>query len=358
MEDPAKLPRRKRRTQSAPTLADVAQAADVSPMTVSRVINDEPNVLEATREKVRDAIQRLGYIPNLAARSLAGARQCRIALLHSNPSAAYLSELMVGSLAQARESDAELIVEHCPEGEPVADLVRRLGSHRLDAVLLPPPLCDSHDLLDALHEAGLLLAQIATNAPAAFARAVSIDDRAAARAMTEHLIGLGHRNLALVTGNANQTASKSREQGFRDALMAAGLPCDPAWIVQGDFSYRSGLAAAERLLSRTPRPTAIFASNDDMAAAIVATAHRNGLDVPADLSVCGFDDTAMASSIWPELTTIRQPILDMARLAVRGLCEGVRGTRAEGMVVGSLTQLGFELVHRSSDAPPGSRPVT
>jgi LacI family transcriptional regulator len=353
MKDAAKLPRRRRRTQSAPTIADVARVAGFSPMTVSRVINAEPNVLEATRDKVREAIEGLGYIPNLAARSLAGARKCRIALLYSNPSVGFLSEFMVGSLVQARESDAELIVEHCPEDQSPYDLVQRLGAYRLDAVLLPPPLCDDKALLEALRQAGLLLAQIATSDPAPFARAVSIDDRAAARAMTEHLIGLGHRRLALVTGNPNQTASKSREQGFRDALAAAGVPCNPAWIVQGDFSYRSGLKAAEKLLGTDQRPTAIFASNDDMAAAAVATAHRHGLKVPRDLSICGFDDTAMALSIWPELTTIRQPIADMTRLAVRSLCDDVRGESSGAMTPGRLTGIAFELIRRSSDAAPG-----
>ena len=133
-----------------PTVADVARHAGVSPMTVSRVINREPNVLPATRAKVDEAIAALGYVPNAAARSLAAGQQCRIALLHANPSAAYLSEVLMGSLAQASQIDAQLIVEHCELDEDPQALVRRLAGHRVDAVLLPPPLCDDAALVAAL----------------------------------------------------------------------------------------------------------------------------------------------------------------------------------------------------------------
>ena len=139
--------RKPRSGTRGPTVADVARHAGVSPMTVSRVINSEPTVLPATCEKVTAAIEALGYVPNPAARSLAGGRQCRIALLHANPSAAYLSEFLMGSLAQASQFDVQLIVEHCDIAPSPAELVRKLAGHRVDAVLLPPPLCDDAALL-------------------------------------------------------------------------------------------------------------------------------------------------------------------------------------------------------------------
>ena len=145
--------------------------------------------------------------------------------------------------------------------------------------------------------------------------------------MTRHLLGLGHRRIAFINGHPNQTASGQRFRGFIEGMTEAGLPVGSDQVAQGFFSYRSGLAAAEKLLEDF-RPTAIFASNDDMAAATMAVAHRKGLDVPRDLAVAGFDDTPVATTVWPELTTIRQPIAEMAREAVRLLIEQVRGGRA------------------------------
>lgn len=339
---------RRRRRGGKPTVADVARAAEVSPMTVSRVINGAAGVLPETRRKVEEAIAALGYVPNVAARALAGARQFRIAMLHSNPSAAYLSEFLVGSLAGAADKDAQLIIEHWDGSEGAEALARRLESHRIDAVVLPPPLCEDAPLLAALANHDLPTAQVATGSPAAPCHAVSIDDVGAAEAITRHLIGLGHRRIGFIGGDPNQSASALRQQGYEIALSEAGLQREAALIAAGDFTYRSGLAAAEALLALPERPSAIFASNDDMAAAVVAVAHRHRLDVPRDISVCGFDDTAMATTIWPELTTIRQPISGMAREAVTVLAKALGG--AKGAVQHHC--LPFELIVRGSTSRP------
>ncbi len=337
--------------RKGPTLADVARAAGVSPMTASRVVNREANVLPATREKVEQAIAALGYVPNAAARNLASGKQCRIALLHSNPSSAYLSEFLMGSLAQASVVNAQLVVEYCEDTDTADTLVDKLRSHRVDAVLLPPPLSDDSALVESLHAQGLPVAQIATGEPQAFAHAVSIDDEAAAHAMAKHLVSLGHSRIGFITGDSNQTASALRLKGYESALREAGLDVDRVLIRKGDFSYRSGLAASEKLLARPSRPTAIFASNDDMAAAAVATAHRHGLNVPADVSICGFDDTAMATTIWPELTTVRQPVAEMARTATALLEEAVRNRSGEQSKPRHIV-LDYAIVHRDSDGPP------
>jgi LacI family transcriptional regulator len=344
-------PPRARSGTRRPTVADVARHAGVSPMTVSRVINCEPNVLPATREKVNAAIALLGYVPNPAARSLAGAQHCRIALLHANPSAAYLSEFLMGSLAQASLIDAQLIVEHCDLAEAPTELVRRLAAHRVDAVLLPPPLCDSDALLAALRAADVPMAQIATGCPVPFAHALTIDDEAAAYAMTVHLIGQGHSRIGFILGAANQTASALRRAGHARALSEWGLTISPELVVQGDFTYRSGLAATEALLALAERPTAIFASNDDMAAAAVAVAHRHRLEVPDDLSVCGFDNSAMSTTIWPEITTIHQPVAEMARQATVLLTEAVRSRAASRASASQHIRLEFQLLCRASDGP-------
>jgi LacI family transcriptional regulator len=323
--------------QSAPTIADVAKAAGVSPMTVSRVINSEASVIERTREKVQAAIEAIGYRPNAAARTLAGGQQCRIALLYSNPSAGYLSELLVGSLAEAKARNVELTIEPCDAGEAAAALVQRIRTHRINAVLLPPPLCDDAALLAEFHAAGLPVAQVASGAPDSRALAVTIDDEAAAHAMTTRLIGMGHRTIAFITGADDQTASALRRTGHIRALTEAGIVPAPELFASGDFSYRSGLAAAERLLACETRPTAI------------AAAHRAGMEVPRDISICGYDDTAIATAIWPELTTIRQPVAEMARCAVRLLSDAVRSA---GNPAPRHERLDFQLVPRDSDTVP------
>jgi LacI family transcriptional regulator len=335
-----------------PTIADVAKLAKVSQMTVSRVINGEGNVRAETRDVVNAAIRQLDYSPNPAARRLAGVAQVRIGLLFSNPSEAYLSAFLLGSLDQAGQSDIQLVVQKCELGDHERDVTERLIRGGIDGIILPPPLCDSPAVLDVLLAADIPTVVVATGAPPPQAGAVAIDDRAAARAMTEHLLALGHRRIGFIKGNDNIHASGERLAGYRDALIAAGLSPDAMLVARGLFDYRSGLTAAEQLLDLAAPPTAIFASNDDMAAASVAVAHRRGLDVPRDLTVCGFDDSALATTIWPELTTIRQPIADMSRVAVQLLATMLTERREAGRIVARQVTLDYTLVRRRSDAPP------
>lgn len=342
------------RQTGAPTIADVAALAGVSMMTVSRVINSEPTVRATTREAVNEAIAKLNYAPNRAARSLAGGAQLRLGLLYANPSESYLSAFLVGSLDQASRMDVQLIVQKCEIGENERAAVERMIGGGLDGVILPPPLCDAPDVLDLLEQAKLPAVAVATARPTPSIAAVSIDDRGAACEMTRHLIALGHTRIGFITGNPNLSASAERLAGYRDALEGAGIAFDPACVGQGLFTYRSGLDAAEELLAQADAPTAIFASNDDMAAATVAIAHRRGLDVPSDLTVCGFDDSALATTIWPELTTIQQPIAEMSRRAVEMLVKMLRG-KDEGADCPRAT-LDYRLVRRQSDAAPRRRP--
>jgi len=343
-----------RRQKQLATISDVARLAGVSAMTVSRVINREANVRDATRQMVEQAITELNYAPNLAARSLAGVRQLRIGLLYSNPSAGYLSEFLVGSLDQASRSAAQLVVEKCDIGDHEIEVARQLIDAGIDGIILPPPLCDSEGVLAVLEESGTPAVVVATGRPRAGVLSVAIDDFAAALAMTDHILSLGHRRIGFIAGNPNQTASARRLEGYRAALDRAGIASDLALVAEGLFTYRSGLDAAELLLDVADPPTAIFAANDDMAAATVAVAHRRGIDVPGDLTVCGFDDTTLATAIWPELTTIHQPIADMSRIAVETLVAAVREQRGEGDPLARI--LDFTLIRRQSDAPPRKRP--
>jgi LacI family transcriptional regulator len=346
------LPKSPRAQPGVPTIADVATEAGFSLMTVSRVVNGEKNVRESTRDAVLKAIEKLNYHPNQAARTLAGVEPIRIGLLYSNPSAAYLSRFLLGSLEQARRHHVQLLIEKCDNGITEAETaIRGLLAGGVDGIILSPPLCDSQPLLDMIAETGILAIVVANWQPNRVS-IVRIDDQEAVAAMTRHILALGHRRVGFIVGNPEHKASEQRLTGFRVAMEAAGLALPDELVAQGAFTYRSGLSAAERLLDLPDRPTAIFASNDDMAAATVAVAHRRHLDVPTDLTVCGFDDTDFAQSIWPELTTIHQPIAQMSRTAVDMLVAQITARRAGKTMPVAETMLDFTLIRRESDAPP------
>lgn len=341
-----------RRSVGAPTIADVAREARCSPMTVSRVINGEGNVREETRLQVLDAVAKLNYAPNRAARSLAGAEQLRIALMFDNPSASYLSEFLMGALEEATRADVHLVVQACENMAQAKPLMRHLADGGITAFILPPPLCDDQSVLDLVSEVGAVAIAVGPGKATGTHAAVLIDDFQAAYDMTKHIIDLGHERIGFIIGNPEQVASGRRLNGYKSALEDAGIAVRDDLIVQGRFTYRSGMQGAERLISVQPRPTAIFASNDDMAAATVAVAHRRHLDVPNDITVCGFDDTAMASTIWPELTTIRQPIREMTAWAVSAAVRIVKARRSGERADMEQKLLPYTLVRRESDSAP------
>lgn len=345
-----------RRSGKVVTIHDVARHAGVSPMTVSRVINSEANVREETRARVAASVKALRYSPNLAARSLASAGAMHIGIFFRNPSAGYLTELLLGSLEQSTRSGCQLVIEQCGGEDQDREAILRVAKGGIDGVILPAPMCDSEAALKAVDEAGIPAVLIASGRPAAKHSAVSINDFEASRAMTRHLLSLGHKRIAYINGHPAQTASGQRFRGFIEAMTEAGLSVGTEQVAQGYFSYRSGLEAAEQLLDGY-HPTAVFASNDDMAAATMAVAHRKGLDVPKDISVVGFDDTPVATTVWPELTTIRQPISDMAREAVRLLIDQIRGGRAGAPPQRVHKLQKFTLVQRESSGPVSQKPA-
>lgn len=343
-----------RRKGRAVTIDAVASHAKVSPMTVSRVVNRQGKVRDATRERVLRAVRELGYTPNLAASSLAAARGTRIALIYTNPSAAYLRELLVGALHGAARTAVQLVVDTWDgyDAEAERNAARALAASVAGAIL-PAPLCESEAVLAELAAAGVPVVAIASGQASRDISHVRIDDFHASKEVTQHLIAAGHTRIGYIKGHPNQTASKRRFEGFLAALAEAGIAFDPALVQRGYFTYRSGLKAAEKLLALPRAPTAIFASNDDMAAAVVSVAHRRGLDVPRDLSVVGFDDTSAATTVWPELTTVRQPAAAMADSAVDILLRNIRGDERDAKTVVDHV-VAHQLVKRGSVAPPRS----
>lgn len=347
MEDVAK---QSDRGLSNATVYDVARVAGVSAMTVSRVINGSTHVTATTREKVMAAVESLKYQVNLAARA-ARVGTMRVGLLYSNPSAAFLSAFLVGAMDQCSQSGAQLILERCDTLRSQRAAIDKLIASGVDGILVPPPLCDSKSALKQLEQIGMPTVAVATGRPAPNVSAVRIDDYDGALTMTRYLLSLGHTDIAFIKGDPKHTPAQLRYQAFLDAMTDAGLTVPAERVAQGMFTYRSGLAAARQLLGQASRPSAIFASNDDMAAAVVAVAHGMHLQVPQDLAVCGFDDTPVATTVWPELTTIHQPIGDMARAAVELLVEQIRRRRVNEPKVVQHKLLPYTLVTRESSIP-------
>ena len=343
-----------RRGRGAITIEDVARAAGVSAMTVSRVINHGKNVRESTRAAVLEAVERLNYSPNTAARSLAAGQAMHIGLLYANPSAAYLSQFLIGALHAARSAGVHLVIESCEseDADEQAEVTRRFATSDVEGVILPPPLSESQPIMAELDALGIPVVTVAMGVPREDSLNVRIDDRAAALEITRYLLDLGHREIGFIKGHPNHIASQDRYRGFCDALSEAGIDCDAAPVEQGYFSYRSGLIAGERLLARANPPTAIFASNDDMAAATMSVAHRRGMNVPDDLSIVGFDDTALATSVWPELTTVKQPISAMAEAALELLIADLRVHRSGSTRKFAERVLSHALIVRESAAKP------
>jgi len=347
-------------SKSSPvTITDVAEKAGVSIKTVSRVMNHETGVHTDTRAAVLKVVAELKYRPKQSARSLAGARSFLIGLMYYDPSAAFVGGVQQGATLRCREAGYHLVVESLHDDSPqLAQQVDRMVSAlRPDGVILTPPLCDNPQVLKALRDSHTPCVLISPARHVKGMASVRMDDAGAAEEITNLLISLGHARIAFIKGATDQAASALRYQGYLRAMKTHRLAVDPQLVHQGDFTFASGVEAAHHLLSRRTRPSAVFASNDDMALGVLASAHRLGLNVPADLSIAGFDDSTASSRVWPPLTTVRQPMDEMARVAVEMLIVANRGD--EPPAEQSMHRvLPHELVVRdSTSAPPAKPPI-
>ena len=340
------------------TIDDVAAAAGVARVTVSRVLNNGHNVRPETREKVRRAVEALGYSVNRQARALASGAGRTILLIHSHdperePNSYYHSGLELGALRACSSLGFDLVTRALdPAGD---DRLRLLTSiierERPAGIVLPPPMSDDVELLARVRRAGLKLVAVSAGEEArAVISSAGIDERAGGKAIGDYLVALGHRRVGFVKGPPEHLAAALRFDGFAESLRQSGVR-QPAWTATGDFTFKSGVEAAERLLREEPGVTALACANDDMAAGAMLTLHRAGLDIPADISVTGFDDTPMSEVIWPPLTTIRQPIKDIAERAVRMLVE--RPPQADTQ----YEALPHALIVRQSTAAPLQHPA-
>lgn len=348
--------RRQRPNSGRVTINEVAELSGVSIKTVSRVLNKEPNVRPATRAKVEKAVEALDYSPHPSARGLAGTRSRMIGLIYDNPSPNYLFQATSGALqaSEAAGYGVSLLAPEQDDPDLAGSITRFLSQSRVDGLLLIPPIGDVPEVIDALDGLDLPYARVAPldGRPGI---GVAIDDRMAAAMVVEHLTGLGHDRIGFVTGPANHGAASARLEGYRMGLARAEIDYDPELVFEGRFDLESGRRAAAYFLDMTQRPTAIFASNDEMAAGLLQVALDRGCRVPEQLSVAGYDDTPISRAIWPALTTVRQPIRPMVYRATELLLDAIaRRQSPPGQSKRGVEVFEAPLVVRATTAPPGS----
>lgn len=336
------------------TIKDVARQAGVSPKTVSRVINGEAHVRPKVREAVARVVAEMNYQPNAFARGLSSTRSFLIGLFFDDPACSYANDVLLGALGRARALGRHLVIETVAFDR--ADWRERLEESlrglRLGGAILTPPIGDRDDLIAIFERHDVPVVRIAPGTHTARTPRVWMDDRAAARTMTEHLLAQGHRRIGFVRGNPQHTASERRWMGFYEAMTDFGIVPDMAHVAQGDFTFRSGLLAAETLLRGANPPSAIFASNDEMALGVLTAASAAQIAVPQSLAIAGFDDAQLARMAWPQLTTIRQPNVEMAAAAIDLLVD-----RPPDDGVMPALELPYELVVRASSRVEDARDV-
>ena len=328
------------------TIKDVSRTAGVSIKTVSRVLNNEKYVGAETRARVQAAVAALNFRPRAAARSLAGKRSWQIALICDNPSPYYVYEMQSGIRDRCVQDGVRMIAQpYDRDSATLLDDVESLvDATHVDGLILTPPVTDYPHVLDLLQRRGVRFVRISPGTQPDLAPSSFLDNEAAALAMTRHLIGLGHRRIGFVMGHKSFATSAQRFAGYHRALQEVGIALDLALVKQGDFAFASGSAAGEELLALDVPPSAIFASNDDMAAGVLAVAHRRAVAVPGMLSVAGFGDDALAGYVWPPLTTIRQPTRRMGYEAADMLL-------LEEAETVERREVPFELIVRGSTGP-------
>ncbi len=330
------------------TIVDVAKAVGVSTKTVSRVLNREPNVKPATRDRILSAMKDLGYRPNSPARMLASNRTYLLGLIY-NASSSYITSIQNGVLAACRGEHYDLLIYPCRYTNPelLNEIREFVQGPRVDGLILVPPISDLEEVHDLLLELEFAKVAISREPASDSEWTVCTNDREICRDMTRHLSRLGHEHIAFITGHPDHKAMSNRYLGFLDGMCEAGLEVCDSLVVQGENTFESGIDGAVRLLRRKPRPTAIFCANDHMAAGVMKVAHERRLDIPRDLSIAGFDDMPIAARVWPQLTTVRQPLEEMALLAARQLIRRLRGEAAPKF----NKLVGAELVIRQTTGP-------
>lgn len=305
------------------TINDIARLAGVSKKSVSRVLNDERGISDDTRARIKAIMEREGYAPNRRARALASSKSFLVAVAYNNRNPSYVLDVLQGVSKWAGQHGYEVVMHPVKQTgmaarEDILAFMRRSGC---DGLILTPPLSESQALIGAFEDETWPYSRISSDDVELPAPQIRFDDRAAALAITSHIIDLGHRNVAFLGGAESSGPTRRRLAGFRTALGLKQIDPNPEWIAFGDFTFASGLLEGHKLLIRKDPPTAIVCANDAMASGVMHSARELGLRVPDNISVTGFDDSPLAEQVWPALTSVAQPVRDMARAACEALLD-------------------------------------
>lgn len=309
------------------TIKDVSKDANVSIKTVSRVINNELNVADITKDKVLVSIKKLGFKPNKSAQSLRSKRSYMIALLYDNPNKHYLADIQSGILKVCKETSYNLVLQECDyKNDSLGlEIIEFIKDFQIDGLIITPPLSDMSNFLATLDQSKVQYSIIAPSNKHTSSSYVSSNDYEASYAMTNEIIKKGHKNIGFIKGHHKHSASSLRFNGFTDALTQKKIPIRSEWIKEGNFSFDSGFSAGLKILESSTLPSVIFASNDYMAAGVMKAAQMQGIKIPTELCLIGFDDSPIAKQLWPALTTVRQPVKDMAYHSAKLLLYAVDG---------------------------------
>ncbi|MDO3385217.1 LacI family DNA-binding transcriptional regulator [Gilvimarinus sp. SDUM040013] len=334
-----------------PTIKDVAKLAGVSFKTVSRVVNNEGTVGQDLQDRVWKAIKQLNYSPNLSARGLRGAASS-IGFIYDNPNSNYVIDMQRGILDECRKQGYELVIHPCDAKNHsiIQEVLDMIDRSRIGGLVLTPPISENQDILKAIAERDVKFVRVlsGSSAPDELSPCVYIDDRNAAYAITEHLINLGHQDIAFLGGDEEHQSSGERLEGYKKALIDHNIKFSDRRVLPGSYSFESGVERTRMLLSSPGvRPTAIFACNDEIAAGTLFAARIQGVDVPNRLSIAGFEDSPFSRQAWPNLTTAAQPTSTIAQKAANLLIKSLRNGK-------KVESEGFypELIVRESTQAP------
>ncbi len=335
-----------------PTINDVAAMAGTSKRTVSRVLNRSSKVNEATRIRVQEVIEQLNYAPNRQARGLAARRSYLLGLIYDAPTL-FVSDIQNGILSISGDAGYELVVHSCDvENERLLDNIMRFVTQaKLDGVIVLPPISDLKDLAENLNNVGCKHVRLISEFEDKPQQLVVTEYQPAIVEMTRHLVDFGHRDFAFISGPANNVSSTRRKSAFVNALASHGFTLMPELVIEGAFTYESGVEAAKYLLSRKHRPTAIFAANDEMAFGVMNVAYHHGLKIPDDLSLVGFDGTSFSSFVAPSLTTIVRQTDKMSRLGTQKLLAQIENNMDDDVLIETIVPTLFILGESTGPAP-------
>jgi len=332
------------------TINDVAKHAGVSIKTVSRVMNNEPSVRQATRDKVMAAVTELNYQPNLAARNLAGTKSYSIAYVYDNPNAYYVIDMQNGILSACKQQGFELLIHPCnAKADNILEEITAMVKHsRIAGLVLTPPFSEMPEFVKSILALDVNIVRIMSGktAPDELTPCVMVNDHDAALTITQHLIDLGHKHIAFIAGGAEHKSSIERLQGYKQALSNNHIAIDENLIIEGEYSFESGVDGAKQLMAQKTTPSAIFSCNDEIAAGALFAARLMDIEIPRQLSIAGFENSPFSRQTWPRLTTADQPNQQIAQDATNLLIAQIR--KQQGKVqTGQFTP---ELVVRDSTA--------